>query len=184
MQRVRARATIGVLHLLQPLARMWGRLGSGLTPWRRPHRAGVSLPAKTISFWSESWWPAEQWILDVEESLRSKVVDVRRAGSFDRFDLEARTGVMGATRVLFAVEDHAGGRQLILTRIWPHVSVFWSVAFAALVGLAMAAAVSGGPGVAILLGTTALVTGGRTVWEGIALTKTVGNVVSESLSPA
>ena len=183
--RLRARVVIGMLHLVQPIARMWGRVRSGLTPWRRPRPAGVTLPrTETQSFWSESWRPPEDWILDVETYLRDSDVDVFRGGSFDRFDLEARTGLMGAARMLLAVEDHAGGRQLIRTRVWPHLSAFWTVTVIALVGLALGAFLSGGWAAGAILGVAGVGFGGRSLWECRDIARQFRNAVSESRPPA
>jgi len=52
--RLRRRALTGLLYLLQPLARLHGRIAHGLTPWRRrgPRAFGLPVP-RTYSLWSE-----------------------------------------------------------------------------------------------------------------------------------
>ena len=45
-----------------------------------------------------------------------------RGGEYDRWDLEVRGGPLGSTRLLAAVEDHDGGRQLARFRLWPRLS--------------------------------------------------------------
>src|SRR5439155_1590683 len=42
--RIKLRMVTAWLHLLQPLARLWGRLRHGLTLWRRPAVVGLALP--------------------------------------------------------------------------------------------------------------------------------------------
>jgi hypothetical protein len=43
---------------------------------------------------------------------------VLRGGDFDRWDLEVPGGLFGSRRVLMAVEEHGGGRQLVRFRCW------------------------------------------------------------------
>src|SRR5439155_3990086 len=43
-ERTVRRALTGLLHLVQPLVRLEGRLSHGLTPWRRHVRARRTLP--------------------------------------------------------------------------------------------------------------------------------------------
>jgi len=38
------RALTAFLHMSQPLARLWGRIRFGLTPWRRAAVAGIASP--------------------------------------------------------------------------------------------------------------------------------------------
>ena len=53
-------ALTALLHLLQPLARLRGRLRSALTPWRRHGPGGFALPrAHTWNVWTEKWQSAE-----------------------------------------------------------------------------------------------------------------------------
>jgi hypothetical protein len=110
------------MHLLQPLARLLGRMSFGLTPWRRCLVPGMSTPwpfPRTLTLWSEEWRDALHWLQSVESSLKSLNATVRRGGDFDRWDLELRGGLLGATRVLMAVEEHGGGKQLLRFRAWP-----------------------------------------------------------------
>jgi len=43
-------------------------------------------------------------------------------GDFDHWDLELRGGLMGCVRLLMAVEEHGGGKQLLKFRVWPRYS--------------------------------------------------------------
>jgi GT2 family glycosyltransferase len=119
---VKLQALTGSMHLLQPLARLLGRMSFGLTPWRRCLVPGMSTPwpfPRTLTLWSEEWRDALHWLQSVESSLKSLNATVRRGGDFDRWDLELRGGLLGATRVLMAVEEHGGGKQLLRFRAWP-----------------------------------------------------------------
>jgi len=129
-ERLRRRALTALLYLLQPAARLRGRLQSGLTPWRRRRPAGVDVPrGGDARFWSERWQPPETWVRSIQEALREGGATVLTGGPFDRFDLEVRGGILGAVRVMVAVEEHGGGRQLVRVRYWPRWSA-WPLALA------------------------------------------------------
>jgi O-antigen biosynthesis protein len=121
--RLKLRALTGVLHLLYSAGRFWGRLRHGLTPWRRHGRPGRSLPRRrTLATWTERWQASEQRFEDVERAVRAAGVSVVRGGPYDRWDLQARGGMLGAVRVLMATEEHGSGRQLVRVRSWPRYS--------------------------------------------------------------
>ncbi|HYO50649.1 MAG TPA: ABC transporter transmembrane domain-containing protein [Chloroflexia bacterium] len=120
--RWRLRVLTAVLHLLQPFARLWGRLRHGLTPWRRRGLAGPTLPRpQTISIWAEEWQSSEAWLASVETDLRRESAIVVRGGEFDRWDLEVRGGLFGAARMSMAIEEHGAGRQMALFRTRPRL---------------------------------------------------------------
>jgi hypothetical protein len=58
----------------------------------------------------------------MEAHLKSLGACVRRGGAFDRWDLEVQGGIFGGARMIIAVEDHDGGKQLIRMRSWPVLS--------------------------------------------------------------
>ncbi len=156
-ERLQARALIALLHLLQPLARLRGRLAHGLTPWRRRGRGRLAPPwPRTVTVWSETWRAPAERLSAVEAALRAARFAPVRGGPFDRWDLEARPGVLGAGRLLMATEEHGGGRQLVRFRLWPRPSAVALAATAGLAALAAAAAAGGAWGVAAILGVGAL----------------------------
>ncbi len=105
------------LHLIQPLARLLGRVLSGLTPWRRRRQHGFLLPRKTsFEFWSENWRSPEDVLLLLEQQLRSNRAVVLRGGNYDNWDLEVSVGRSGAIRMQTVLEEHGGGKQLIRFR--------------------------------------------------------------------
>ncbi len=56
--RLKIRAVTAFLYLLQPLARLRGRLQLGLTPWRQYRTPGLALPRTQVcSIWTEHWQP-------------------------------------------------------------------------------------------------------------------------------
>ncbi|TLZ45438.1 MAG: glycosyltransferase [Methanobacteriota archaeon] len=55
-RRVRFRSVVLLLHLLQPLARLSGRLRGGLTPWRRRGlRTRPAYRSQELGFWRDRW---------------------------------------------------------------------------------------------------------------------------------
>lgn len=115
-QRFKLRCISALLHLLQPLARLIGRIRHGLTPWRK--RTGES--GKLFSFcdvrmelWSEQWHSPQDWLSRYEKAMQRDEIRVFLGGDYDRFDLEVRGGLLGRARLLMVQEEHGGGKQLL-----------------------------------------------------------------------
>ena len=102
-----------VMYVLQPLARLVGRLQLGLTPWRRRGtlRAGVVWP-RTILSWSTTWRSVQVRLADIESTLRPNCMSVVRGGECDRWDIHVRLGPLAAARLRLTAEEHGQGRQL------------------------------------------------------------------------
>lgn len=114
------RLITALLHLLQPVARLIGRIEHGLTLWRRRGQGKSAAPwPYRDSVWSEAWHAPEYWVQTVEARLRAQGAIVMRGGDYDPWDLEIRGGTLGAMRGLFAVEEHGAGRQLLRILLWP-----------------------------------------------------------------
>ncbi len=114
------RALTSGLHLLQPLARLRGRLSHGITPWRRRGVRGLALPGpRVLSAWSERWRDPADRLRALDAALREHRAVVRHGGDTDLWDLEVRDGTLGSVRVRMAVEEHGAGRQLVRLRAWP-----------------------------------------------------------------
>ncbi len=114
-------ALVSLLNLLQPIARLRGRVGAGLTPWGRRRLTGFALPLpgeKVV--WSERWRSPTDWLLAVEIPLQEAGAGVFRGGDYDRWDLEIRGGVLGAVRLRLLAEEHGGEKQNIRFKLWPH----------------------------------------------------------------
>lgn len=121
-RRLALQALTGLLHLLQPAARLAGRLHHGLAPWRRPRRRRFALPTtRERTLWSEVWRAPEERLRRVDAALRGHGERVRCGGPCDRWDLQVAGGALGAARLLSTVEDHGRGRQLIRVRISPRI---------------------------------------------------------------
>jgi O-antigen biosynthesis protein len=121
LARLRRRAIVALLHLLQPGARLLGRVQHGLGPWSR--QAGAKAPPlpRLDAIWCENWAPPEARLSEVEAILVRNGGAVSRGGDFDRWDLAVRGGLFGSVRVLSMVEEHGAGKQLF--RLWarPHL---------------------------------------------------------------
>ncbi|MBA2439808.1 MAG: glycosyltransferase, partial [Thermoleophilaceae bacterium] len=165
VERLRLRATVALLFLVQPLARLLGRLGHGLTPWRWGELGPVAFPAvRRRALWSERWCSPEDRLRTLEAKLRQMGGAVVRGGDFDRWDLTVRCGALSCVRVRTAVEEHGAGRQLVRVLLTPRPSstplVLALVTLAlglvaALDGAALAAAVLCIAGVALAAATVA-----------------------------
>jgi hypothetical protein len=145
------------LHLLQPLARLRGRLGYGLTPWRR---RGAWPPAApwpwATAVWREHWESPTATLTQLSRRLAATGAIVRTGGELDRWDLEAWIGTLGAARLVVAIEEHGSGRQLVRLRAWPRGRPGWLAFGASLLLLAAGAAANGGVVAAAPLAAAAL----------------------------
>ncbi|NEQ09002.1 MAG: glycosyltransferase [Moorea sp. SIO4E2] len=119
-KRLKLHSLTAFLHLLQPLARLYGRINNGLTPWRRRSQFKLRLPVpQSITIWSELWQEPEKRLLELEKALQNKHLFVQRGGDYDCWDLEVRRGIWGSVLILMAIEDHGSGTQLVRFRAWP-----------------------------------------------------------------
>jgi hypothetical protein len=119
--RLRLRTTTALLHLLQPLARLVGRIRHGLTPWRARDVALSRFPRthQMATLVSGPWESPQEKLTALERGLRQAGGVVKRGGEFARWDLELQGGLLGGARVLLSVEDLCPGKQLVRFRSWP-----------------------------------------------------------------
>jgi hypothetical protein len=149
-----------LLHGLQPLARLRGRLSAGLTPWRCAPTTVAALPrSRTWTLWSESWRTAETWLRMLEDAALAHRARVRRGGDFDRWDLEVGGGPLAGVRIRAALEEHGRGRQLLRIRVWPHLRAGGLAACLLVLILGVGAAVGGLASLRVATGALALVLG-------------------------
>ncbi len=157
-QRTRLWLVTFLFHLLQPLARLRGRVRNGLSLWRLRGGDRFALPwPRRSTVWSERWDAPETRLAAIESWLKARGGAVIRGGDFDRWDLELRAGILGSARLLAATEEHGGGKQLVRFRVWPRVSLPGVVLTVALGGLAAGAALDGALLAAVALGLVAAV---------------------------
>jgi hypothetical protein len=135
---LRLRAIIALAFLVQPLARLRGRLSYGLVPWRRLPLDRFGLPRpRSLAVWSERWRDPHDRLLALEQRLSERGAVSSRGGVHDRWDLAVRGGLLGGALMRTLVEEHGRGRQLARARLWPR----WSRALlVVLVVLALVAA--------------------------------------------
>jgi GT2 family glycosyltransferase len=150
----------GWLHAMQPLVRLYGRLGCGLTPWRRRGPGRFRLPKPhTYVIWSERWRSSQRWLESIEKALQRQGAIVRRGGDFDHWDLEIRGGLFGAARSRMAIEEHGSGRQLIRLKVWPQISCFATLSALVLTILSALAAIDQALAAALVLGLATILQG-------------------------
>jgi GT2 family glycosyltransferase len=160
-----------LLHLMQPAARLWGRLHNGLTPWRRRGAPHLALPwPRTEAIWSERWQAPERRLASVEAILRSQGVVVARGGDYDRWDLEIRGGLLGVVRTRMALEEHGAGKQQVLFRSWPRFSAPGSVLTLLCAALSIAAAMDSAWAASVPLGAAAFLLAARALGDCAAAT--------------
>ena len=114
------RVVITALHLLQPAARLWGRISFGLTPWRRRGTSSFVFPLpRSATSWQETWRSADDRLRELETRLRDSGAIVVRGAGFDGWDLQVRGGLLVNARLLTTIEEHGSGRQLVRIKVWP-----------------------------------------------------------------
>ncbi len=172
-----------LLHLMQPVARLTGRLRWGLTPWRRRARGWMVPLTRSTTLWSETWRSREDRLRDFETRLRESRAVVLRSGDFDRWDLEVRGGMLGAVRVLTTVEEHGAGRQLLRARSQPCVSRQGLTVTLFIAVIAVIAAWNGAWLPAIVIGTGAFLLAARILLEcGAAMSSMLSALNAEVVS--
>ncbi len=156
-KEIKMRFITTLLHLLQPAARLKGRLKFGLSPWRRRRGGSFVLPvARTIIFWSENWRDSFERLQSLENAVQAEKAIVHRGGDFDiDWDLFIRGGMFGGTRLFAVTEEHGQGRQLTRVRVFPKGSIFVLALIALLSLLTLLAAFEGALVVALLTGVLA-----------------------------
>jgi GT2 family glycosyltransferase len=157
LETLSRRSLTAWLFLLQPLARLAGRLRNGLSPWRRRLRPGATWPRpRTVQVWSESWHEPQARIQALQDALAARGGFVRSGGPFDRWDLDLRAGPLGGVKIRTAVEEHGSGRQLMRAKIWPRASAGGVIAAMLVALLAAFALIDGQVGIGTTIGVAIL----------------------------
>ncbi|HET9433570.1 MAG TPA: hypothetical protein VFO37_07420, partial [Chitinophagaceae bacterium] len=115
------------LHIIQPIARLYGRISHGLTPWRIRGSGlyGFAFLIKrkfSHSYWSEKWKSSEEWLREIEYNLHQLRARVRRGGNYDKWDLQVSCGFFSSVRGLLTIEEHGSGKQLLRFNCHTHYS--------------------------------------------------------------
>lgn len=167
-QRVALHGLTSLLHLMQPVARLIGRLRHGLTPWRK--RTGVAAGKHASAnmvrqVWSETWRSPEDWLGSILNSLQTAKVPVNPGGDFDSWDLQVQGGLLGRARLLLAIEEHGAGRQLLRFRIFHRTTLHVKLLAMILALLSLAAALAAAWIASGVLSCLALVLAARSNYE-------------------
>ncbi len=107
-----------MLHVIQPAARLYGRIAHGLTPWRVRGSGLYGLNTLFLykvshTYWSEKWKSNVDWLTEIEYNLIQSRARVRRGGNLDQWDLQVSCGFFSSCRGLLTVEEHGAGKQLL-----------------------------------------------------------------------
>lgn len=180
-ERAQRRALAAVLHLLQPLYRLDGRLRNGLTPWRqRGHGGRLSPLPREVTEWRESWEDPFAQLGAVQERLVEMSAIIRIGGAFDDWDLEVRGGTLAAVRIASLVEEHGAGRQLTRWRLRSRFSGVACLICAGLGIVALLAAADGAGPAAVVLAALALALAVRIAGEAAAAMATAVSALTSS----
>jgi hypothetical protein len=109
-----------LLHLVQPLARMDGRVRGSPVPSRR-RRFAVPFP-RHFKTWTETPRSGSDRLAALESRVRASGAIVSRGGDYDRWDLQAGRSSIATARIRMGLEEHGAGRQLVRLHVAPSFS--------------------------------------------------------------
>jgi GT2 family glycosyltransferase len=140
LRRFALQSLVAWFHLVQPAARLLGRVQHGLGPWNWRNVVRV-VPLPTIySIWSEKWVADESRLSQLEKILKQSGAAIVLGGNFDAWDFSIHGGLFGTIRVVAMVEEHGNGRQLLRFRAWPKAPpAALTISFALIAGAGVAA---------------------------------------------
>jgi O-antigen biosynthesis protein len=123
MDRVGLMLLTTLLHLLQPISRLSGRLRYGIRPWRVRGKTSLSgFWPRAEQYWAETWISIEDVLAQVESRLIRGGAILHRGQVWDRWDLEVGCSILGSAQVLATVEEHGSGKQMFRFMIKPRAS--------------------------------------------------------------
>jgi GT2 family glycosyltransferase len=162
------------LHLLQPIARLYGRLRNGLHPWRQRDASELAVPRpRTHSLWREQWQPADETLRSLEAALLADGAIVVPGGAYDRWDLGIQGGLLGNVRTRMVIEEHGAGRQMARFRSWPRCSMVGGAIALVLAFCSIAGAFGRAWTASVVLGSLGLLVGGIILHECAVATATL-----------
>ena len=174
MARLKRRGLTFALHLLQPIARLYGRLRNGLHPWRQRNASEVAVPRpRSHSLWREQWQSPDETLRSLEAALRADGAIVVPGSAYDGWDLGIQGGLLGSVRTRMVIEEHGSGRQMVRFRSWPRCSIVGGAIVVAFTFCSIAGAFGHGWIACAILGCLALLLGGTILYECAVATATL-----------
>ncbi len=167
-EREYAKIMIAVLHYLQPLTRLRGRIAEDLRPLYFRKSKVVLAGFGTRSFWQEKWRTNESRLEAIEKLVQRLGISAVRGGDFDAWDLELCGGRAGRARIIMAVEEHGSGRQLVRYRVEPRFSPLTRGAMAATSLGMLAFSLVGAQAGLLALSLIGVVIGMRAMFQSLA----------------
>lgn len=159
-------ALTAFLHIIQPIARLYGRLENGLTPWRKPNGHRFIFPCrKEYVIWRDQWQSHNETLETIEKFLRLKGDPVKCGGEYERWDLEVSGGLIGSMRLNSVIEEHGSGKQLQRFLLQPRCSFWVWIMLSLFAALSIMAGIDHAWIACIILASIALVVGLRTIQE-------------------
>lgn len=126
------RCTVAMLHIIEPIARVWGRLKGGLTPWRQIRSTSGSFPQTSKYVWDASL-PSriekEELLWRMTRTLLEAGAAVHWNGPSDAYDLRVRRGATATATISVVVQQHEGPSWRARFRV--EVRPSWSIALLA-----------------------------------------------------
>ncbi len=139
--RLRSRAMIAWLHLLEPTARDWGRIKGGLTPWRsarteaQPEVRGSRWWQRVSPFRRKVRWAYSGNTELEKHGFLERLTRQLSAGGYavgwnadwQEWDLKVRRGALGQAQLKMVVEYHGGPRRSarLAGAITPAKPIYW-----------------------------------------------------------
>jgi GT2 family glycosyltransferase len=159
-ERLVLKLITAALHLIQPIARLKGRLQHGLTPWRS-RQSGRPVWRLRYAHESSSTTRVspDTWRECIAARARARNLIVRENPDPGGWDLELRGGSLGSARVLMVLSDEATGGQRLRVRCWSRPQHAYGIALCLLLIPAFLAAIQGAWVAAFLIGFASLAGG-------------------------
>jgi O-antigen biosynthesis protein len=202
MSRLLTRGLIAWLHLVQPLARIRGRIRGGLTSpelERAPYQVQPSptwhdfgqvlsfftTRRQALSFWSERWLSREALLTHIVDRLRSTRIATALEvdeGWHTARDVSVLLGRWGRLDVQLLVEEHERGKTLVRIARRLRVTPFFAAMVGSLVALT-ASWLNTSAGGWLILVPIALAAGLmlRALWHGVATVSLADAVMAQEL---
>lgn len=133
------------LHLAQPVARLRGRLSSGLVPWRQS--GGTTLPSQrwgwshSGGYWDGKYQDSVERLTEIRSTL-NEITKCQNGNPYENWDLQVSGGLFGGARLSLMVEHHGEHSEYVRFRANQRWSTLSAVVAAIFGFLSIAAFVS------------------------------------------